>query len=754
VQATGDVWPANDRSTPNANEGLPFFGNDYDDDLDPDMQEDWETDKGVVVGRIGRGTLQIDGGSILRYEHLIIGGDASGTTRAENDPGDPILTGTPSTTGNGTVIITSIGSAYSNNTNLDLWPELPEDFVNDPMRDTEVGYDMYVGLSGSGELYVNSGGYVDIQDGIGVGYLSTGIGNITVDGIGSLIQNGGFLTASAMGQIDLHHFSVGENGSGTVRILNGGRIISLAPQLMGSNEAVFGAAIGGVIDDVADPDPGGDGYVLVDGANSQWIIGGGMRLGAFAGNVGQMPTDPVIKGTNVNYDSDVGKGTLVVSNGGKVTLTNPDPLDVNAEVQFLIGGRGRLELHGGTVVVGTPVIGNPPERRPDTVVLVNDGVITGSGLIETGVFRNRYYGKVLVNPGEHLTIASTSQFVEVSLDFPPLNNWGIIEVNGGEFEIQRANAPNPAPNGEILQPFVNLRADPIQGGRLVGLISAKDATLRFQSGLLNEGVITFSGDSILATADVLNTEDFAFDIINRGFITLQKNTNLEIQSTSFLNDALLEFTPSTDVAGSSLQTWGDVALGPDSFIRMVVGGGTSSTLSSHFSAGDDLVLDGRLEVELTGSFQEGDVFEIMSSAGPLSGMFTSFAHSPSGDPDLFLFPFYDYLVDTVSLMSFSVANAIGADFNGDGIVDSTDLAIWQAFLGTPGPAGDANLDGIVNGDDFLIWDQQVGGMGMMPGAGAGAGSGASLAGVPEPSAMTLLATSLLALAALRRRRTS
>jgi hypothetical protein len=75
------------------------------------------------------------------------------------------------------------------------------------------------------------------------------------------------------------------------------------------------------------------------------------------------------------------------------------------------------------------------------------------------------------------------------------------------------------------------------------------------------------------------------------------------------------------------------------------------------------------------------------------------------------------------------------DFNGDGRVDSADLAQWQGDFGV-NALSDANRDGQTDGADFLWWQRQLGN-------GVPAATAAS-ATVPEPAAAALL---LLALAA-------
>ena len=92
----------------------------------------------------------------------------------------------------------------------------------------------------------------------------------------------------------------------------------------------------------------------------------------------------------------------------------------------------------------------------------------------------------------------------------------------------------------------------------------------------------------------------------------------------------------------------------------------------------------------------------------------------------------NYLANAVQLQ---VVNKpiFSADFDDDGDVDATDLAIWQGAFDL-NQLGDADGDNDSDGADFMLWQQQFG---SHPAVGA-------LATVPEPTSLALLLIAALA----------
>jgi hypothetical protein len=93
---------------------------------------------------------------------------------------------------------------------------------------------------------------------------------------------------------------------------------------------------------------------------------------------------------------------------------------------------------------------------------------------------------------------------------------------------------------------------------------------------------------------------------------------------------------------------------------------------------------------------------------------------------------------TLQVFILPPAPTLPGDFDGSGVVDDADLAVWTEEFGPTGssPQADANDDGAVDGADFLIWQQNVGASAEI--AAARVNSSA----VPEPSTSATLLSGL------------
>ena len=741
-----------------------------------DPLDDTNRNVSVVVGQTSFGTVLISGESALRDLDLIIGD--IGTL-----PTGQMRRGT------GVVRITGFGSVFNNDPNI-----FPIGLTESPSpvpRPMGVGYDVYVGREGTGTLEISLGGRAEVEDGFVVAYAPGSTGTVIVDGVDSFLGSGGFLDDGD--PMTPNNLIVGRRGLGLMNVLNGGQVVSEAPTETEEPRMIVGASIGSDPFDNQEPEAGGQGIVTVMGFGSKWVIGGSLQVGGFHDADEGLLMGKDFEGDDVIYTAEAGRGTLRVEESGIVNVVFPvdieDPDETDNDLLLAIGRFGRVELNGGYISVGAA---GELMSRSERIQVINDGLIAGTGRIDTGVFRNRYLGRVQVGPTESLVIDSSSVFLasdatDSELDDEPLSNFGLIEVQGtsdarAELEFLRAPSPGNIGSGgvSLIRPFLNRRLGDTQSGAFEGgLISAQHATLRFESGIFNEGAMVFSEGMNVISGRV---DNIAGPEVN-GLFQVMPNTTVVIEddfSSGGVTDpnAMVASPIVTVNAGGTLSVVDLKSFTLKGSLTMEV----SLTNPSKIIVSGDVGLRGDLFVSFASdaltNMSHGDAFELIQFGGDI-GNVDDVTDPIRLRPDLALnpvlnvvpsaafqalFPNLDLItvqiLQSMYLMALDPSmvgppggpGAMGPDFNGDGVVNLDDLAVWQANVGiTMGASvlqGDADGDGDVDGDDFLIWQANIG---PFPGAGAGAGNGLATS-VPEPgSLMILFCGGLLALAVRARR---
>jgi hypothetical protein len=93
-------------------------------------------------------------------------------------------------------------------------------------------------------------------------------------------------------------------------------------------------------------------------------------------------------------------------------------------------------------------------------------------------------------------------------------------------------------------------------------------------------------------------------------------------------------------------------------------------------------------------------------------------------------------------VQFAKVAGVPGDYNGNGVVDAADYALWRKG----GPLqNEVDTPGTVNGADYTAWRARFGNT-----SGSGSGSLAGSSAVPEPRLLVLL-TSVIASALVVRR---
>jgi T5SS/PEP-CTERM-associated repeat protein len=433
----------------------------------------------------------------------------------------------------------------------------------------------------------------------------------------------------------------------------------------------------------------GSGKVVVTGVGSRWTVVDSLTVGEEGRGEIQ-----ALAGGQIRVEEDIIFG-----------LNNTTSTTIPAVYsKAIISGPGTQVWAEENIVISTPLtnaqadvtVADSAILRADSDVVVGEqgfvnlagGTIVTPITTSAGVIRG--YGTVngaVVNNGDIRNAAGVANIRERLLFTGAVTNNDNIESVGGEMEF-KGNVVNNSPDGDIY---------------------GKDAIFRF----LGPG-----------------------GLVNNGNVTLD---NTLVESTVFTNNAALAV-----LADDTSTILGDVALTSSSILEMELG----DDFSQLWVTGDANI-SGTLSLSLAPDYnpETGDSFEILRSDA-LAGTFS--AEIMTDNPGLL----WDvsYTTSSVFVTFGAVAPpGSGADFNGDNIVDASDLAIWQSNFGlgsNPPPAatqadGDANGDGVVDGADFLLIQQQFGGP--PPAVPA-------FAAVPEPSSVLLaLAAFGLPLAARRRR---
>jgi T5SS/PEP-CTERM-associated repeat protein len=447
---------------------------------------------------------------------------------------------------------------------------------------------------------------------------------------------------------------VGREGEAVVDIINRGNMIT-----------TFDAAIGVTrpieyenIDDFPDlptlseitefPRPSG--RVNVTGQGSRWTIQDSLVIG------------------NTGDEDETGLGILYIADQAVVQVGNQEIDD-----SLLVNRYGRIELAGGTLRTLTGDVNDPDP-------LLNFGVIKGDGVID---------GSMIIGPltGELRNAAGVANLRETLLVTGAVDNFNVIESLGGEMEFL---APvNNTTEGDMI---------------------FRDAVVRFQDGLTNDGELALGGDTTVY-GDIATANTFIVlpesSIVIRGNLTL----NVGAIATFTVGDA----TGTLDLIG-----------------------------------GADLT-NGILSLDYSGSGVKslpGDSYDILTASEGLTGTFINTQAVADGR-------FWDitYSFDTVTVTATGLAAVpIGADFNADGIVDQLDMQIWQDNYGRTSPPdlsefGDADGDGDVDGRDFLKIQRDFGG----PPTPLVAAIGGNVTAVPEPTGAMLLLAGVIGFACRRQK---
>lgn len=632
------------------------------------------------------GTLTMTGsGSLLTHTgNLLIGSLGTGTVSV-NSGADINTTGIGfignSASGQGTVLVTGSGSTWT------------------------LGSGLNVGNSGTGLLTVTSGGGVSASNSINIAALANSTGTVNVGGgtgtsslttTQNVVVGGNTGAQGGTGQLNLStNGSVSANSlilwqSGNVQ-MNGGSLIlnSFTPNggsfQFNSGTVQFNNNI--TLDHIALSTLFGPSRTLVAGQtltapatmtfSSPLTINGG-TLSVNALGVGaplQLQTGTLsVNASNLPIGTGTPLGNAVAVGSGMNLLVPNNAMTIGAD--------GLLRIAGGLLNVNSLTNTGIVELASSTGLMTggtftNQGTLRGTGRVFNAL-TNTTSGQIQLATGDRMTLGGGTN-----------TNQGLISLIGGELQVNNA----------------------MTNAASTGLISARDAILRFNGGLANNGSMVFSN----GTVDVFG------DITSQRFVSASDRSRITVSGGGIANfyDDVLVAAGQTDVQVSSAGGLVSAAVFFGSYNGGTTGGGAAFIEGDHrpghspgLVAFEGSVFYGsasRLIVEIGGS-QRGIDYDAINVLGQIS---------LAGELEIqMLNGFQPAFGSKLLLVDNDGVDAIQGQFQG--------LA-EGAFFGSGG----------------LLWTITYQG---------GTGNDIILTAVPEPTTWLLIGTSVLAAWVYRRRR--
>ncbi len=335
-----------------------------------------------------------------------------------------------------------------------------------------------------------------------------------------------------------------------------------------------------------------------------------------------------------------------------------------------------------------------------------------------------------------------------------VNSRGVISLAGGSIELLDLAGDTITNNGIIRgHGFIDGALSIGAGGLLSNsaasvqngpIVTNFRESLRVSGAVTNAGVIESIGGEMIFDSLVTNNNS----IIARDAILRFSNSPSEDSTIDLINTDLLSLAGDITVIGDIDSSGGDIFTLDDTTLLLqgnltftsgifgiaADGDGPPITVTGFADLGGatiDLVLSSGFSPAV------GEPFELLQAAGGVV--------FPANAMDSANGRIFDFSIVGNTLFAEDtgfLVNPVGADFNGDGIVNALDLAIWRnnypIASGAPKTLGDADGDGDVDASDYMKLQRDLGIIPVPP-----------ITAVPEPSTLALV---LLTLVCCPRRR--
>lgn len=354
----------------------------------PTIWSDYETSQNILVGQTGPGEIEINGGTSLRYQHVVLGGhgefgvtsgilNLQATTEANSDQSADfayqaqIDNSALSTNGLGILTVVGFGSTLNLNPGVieGEWQNVFRIYheaagttwdgtvPDDSGRPTDKGFNCFVGLKGSGKLYVEAGGSVLVQNRLLVGMSEGSFGNVEISGSGSTLAAYGESSVGITSTTEPWSL-IGDEGNGVLIVKNGAKASFLGGLRCGENGSIVVTNAEIKVSQVGGT-PEQNSYI-----NGTWSLEGNV-------SIGNLLSRAIIR---------ISETTTVT---GSINNLAPESWNDDADDQT-----AAIELEGGSIVItgGTVVFNSPIENRGTIVVagcakVFFEGGLSGDGTL-------------------------------------------------------------------------------------------------------------------------------------------------------------------------------------------------------------------------------------------------------------------------------------------------------------------------------------------------------------------------------------
>ena len=506
--------------------------------------------------------------------------------------------------------------------------------------------DLFVGDQAVGFLDVTAGGVAQAQNAIEVGGFAAGNGTVLVDGAGSRLISGGYLS--------LGDSSATSAAVGLLTIQNGGTV-----------------------------DTGTNAFV------GRFTFGNGTAH-VNSGGTWNVATSMYVAGDVATAAGGAGTGVLNVNTGGLV--------DIAATLK--VWNNGVVNLNGGTieanaldvVEVGTPQFNfnSGTFRFASTATLNADTLEDLLGVTPT------------LTAGKHLAVVNTAAFSAPlringgTLSFGNVTGLANVDFDAGTLNITSANVTIGV--GGMFG--AGLVIDTEQIITVVNQVTVDAGSQFVVAGGFNSGNLTNNGDFVAVDTAI------GGPVVNNNAVTVVGTVDfngLVSGPGDFFGPGTANFNGGMAPGASPAEIGfeGNVVLADTNTLFIEIAGTTPGSQYDRLVVAGDAALDGILDVSLVGlSPGLGQQFTVLTANSIVNNGLVLGGPAASS---------FSLLVGSSSVILQAISADLPGDYNQNGIVDAADYSVWRDTLGsTTNLVADGTGNNAIDVGDYEVWKASFG----------------------------------------------